>query len=535
MAGRPAADAAGAAPPAAPNDRWHRRVYEKKGARYPRTVVAGSLALLHVVSLGATAVAALYVPMSVRDFVALALVSQLLWGLTNLLTWLRVRPEVRALEGWLADRKPEHEAPAREAAMALPLATPLGPQTVLVAAMAALAWDASAAFTLRLNLGSAAAFFAGSVVAYMYWALLAFLEMEAGFRPVLEEFSSADSERSRPRARLSLRRRLMLSLPAINLITGVVVAGVLPADGSGATGLAVGIATAAVVTVTVSLWLTGLLASSVATPVSALRETAIRLGHGDLSARAPLIGTDEIADLARTLNAMAAGLQQRERLREAFGTFMDPVLAERVLRDGVDLDGEEVEASVMFVDIHGFTAYAERAAPREAVALLNRVFDAAVPIILQNGGHANKFVGDGLLAVFGAPDRQPDHARCAVAAALEIVDRIALEFRGDVAVGIGIHSGPVVIGTVGGGGRLDFTVIGDTVNTAARVEAATRETGDTVLITEAVRARVEADPTWPQRVVSLKGKSAPARLFAPAARTVRRGPDDGRAASAPPV
>ena len=107
-----------------------------------------------------------------------------------------------------------------------------------------------------------------------------------------------------------------------------------------------------------------------------------------------------------------------------------------------------------------------------------------MPIVVAHGGHANKFVGDGLLAVFGAPDALPDHAdRC--------VRRRARDRRrggGDaaaagVSIGIGVNSGDVVAGTVGGGGRVEFTVIGDVVNTAARVEEATRQTGDVILIT----------------------------------------------------
>jgi class 3 adenylate cyclase len=104
---------------------------------------------------------------------------------------------------------------------------------------------------------------------------------------------------------------------------------------------------------------------------------------------------------------------------------------------------------------------------------------------MRHGGHANKFIGDGMLAVFGAPERHPDHAEKAVAAAVELGRCVQDYFRGELRVGIGVNSGRVLVGTVGGGGRLDFTVIGDAVNTASRVESATRETGDEVLVTEA--------------------------------------------------
>src|SRR5204863_6941332 len=115
-------------------------------------------------------------------------------------------------------------------------------------------------------------------------------------------------------------------------------------------------------------------------------------------------------------------------------------------------------------------------------------------------GHASKFIGDGLLAVFGAPERLEGHAGCAVDAALEIADTVRERYGDDLRVGIGVNSGRVVAGTVGGGGRLDFTVIGDPVNTAARVEAATRETDDDILITDATRAYLDGDSyDWEER------------------------------------
>jgi class 3 adenylate cyclase len=169
------------------------------------------------------------------------------------------------------------------------------------------------------------------------------------------------------------------------------------------------------------------------------------------------------------------------------------------------------------MDIRGFTTYSEKAAARDVVARLNDLYGAVVPVILGHGGHANKFIGDGLLAVFGAPDRLPNHADCAAAAALEIAKLVRERYHGELRVGIGVNSGRVVVGTIGGGGRLDFTVIGDAVNTAARVESATRETNDEVLITEATRSAMSRNlGTWQERPpVALKGKSQEVRLFGP--------------------
>lgn len=149
-----------------------------------------------------------------------------------------------------------------------------------------------------------------------------------------------------------------------------------------------------------------------------------------------------------------------------------------------------------------------------------------MPVIRQHGGHANKFIGDGLLAVFGAPERHADHAARAVAAAREIAQLVRRGSGGTLRVGLGVNSGRVVVGTIGGGGRRDFTVIGDPVNTAARVEAATRLTGDDILITETtLRALgphgndLEERPSAP-----LKGKAATVRLYAPRPEAAPRRP-----------
>jgi adenylate cyclase len=167
---------------------------------------------------------------------------------------------------------------------------------------------------------------------------------------------------------------------------------------------------------------------------------------------------------------------------------------------------------VLFLDVRGFTTFAEGAAARDVVARLNQLYEAVVPAIVRHGGHANKFIGDGLLAVFGAPERHADHAVRAVAAAREIVGLVR---TGTLRVGVGVNSGRVVVGTIGGGGRRDFTVIGDPVNTAARVEAATRVTGDDILITETtLRALGPLGDDFVERSSApLKGKASTVRLY----------------------
>src|SRR5205085_998761 len=132
-------------------------------------------------------------------------------------------------------------------------------------------------------------------------------------------------------------------------------------------------------------------------------------------------------------------------------------------------------------------------------------------------GHVDKFVGDGLLAVFGAPRRQHDHADQALTAALEIQRRVEAKFEHELRIGIGLNSGTVVAGNVGGAGRLEFSVIGDAVNVAARVESATRQTGDVVLVSEYTRRLLRSGDVElePRKGVPLKGKSEEIALFAP--------------------
>jgi adenylate cyclase len=170
------------------------------------------------------------------------------------------------------------------------------------------------------------------------------------------------------------------------------------------------------------------------------------------------------------------------------------------------------------MDVRGFTTLSENSGAQEVVLQLNTLYECVVPVILRHGGHANKFIGDGLLAVFGAPVRHADHADRAVAAALEIAGKVNEGAAGDLRVGLGVNSGRVVVGTIGGGGRLDFTVIGDAVNTAARVESATRQTGDDVLITDETRKRMrDRRGQWREREpIPLKGKSRRVALYAPA-------------------
>ena len=360
--------------------------------------------------------------------------------------------------------------------------------------------------------------FAGALVSIAYAAVLHFFASELFLRPILahvHEYLPDDFEANT--RGVPLRWKLLGALPIINVITGVVVSGLSTTETASLEDLGLDVIVAVIVAFTISFELTALVTKSVLDPVSDLLKATERVTKGDLSTRVPVVSGDEMGRLAASFNEMVRGLAEREALREAFGSYVDPDVAERVLEEGELIEGEQVEATMLFVDICDFTAFAENASAREAVAQLNEFFGVVVPLVLDARGHANKFIGDGVLAVFGAPERHSDHADCALDAAVRIADAIEQRYGNDLRIAVGINSGPVMVGTVGGGGRLEFTVIGDPVNVAARVEEVTRDTGDTVLVTESTRAllsderraRLEERGTMP-----LKGKSEPVALYA---------------------
>ena len=242
-----------------------------------------------------------------------------------------------------------------------------------------------------------------------------------------------------------------------------------------------------------------------------------RVRRGDFSARVPVTSIDEFGDLAIAFNEMQIGLRERESLHSAFGSYVDPALTQRLLTQGdAVFAGEDVDVSVFFADVRGFTTYAEATSARESVQRLNRLFEVVVPIVIDAGGHVNHYIGDGVLAVFGTPTAMSDHADRAVSAAIEIQRVMRREFARDVEVGIGVNTGAVIAGSIGGGGHFEFTVIGDAVNVASRVERLTRQTGDAILITQATldALKVPLNCTTDRGEVEVRGKAERHRLHA---------------------
>jgi class 3 adenylate cyclase len=229
----------------------------------------------------------------------------------------------------------------------------------------------------------------------------------------------------------------------------------------------------------------GIFVSPSLRPVRDLAEGTERVAAGDYSQRLPVVQDDDLGALAASFNRMQAGLAERQRLQAAFGTYVDPALATRLLEQGDDVfTGERREVTVMFIDIRDFTPFAEANTAEDTVARLNALFEIVVPAVVDAGGHVNKFLGDGALAIFGAPNDLANHADAAVNCAVLIQRLVAERFGGELRIGIGINTGVVIAGTIGGGSHLEFTLIGDTTNIAARVEQLTKTAGDAILLTE---------------------------------------------------
>jgi class 3 adenylate cyclase len=251
-------------------------------------------------------------------------------------------------------------------------------------------------------------------------------------------------------------------------------------------------------------------------PIRDLAEGTERVADGVYSRRVPVVQDDDLGVLAASFNRMQAGLAERQRLQAAFGTYVDPGLAARLLEQGDDVfTGERREVTVMFVDIRDFTPFAEANTAEDTVSRLNALFEIVVPAVVGVGGHVNKFLGDGALAVFGAPNDLADHADAAISAAMLIQSRVAKRFGDSLRIGVGINTGEVIAGTIGGGGKLEFTLIGDTVNVAARVEQLTKTTGDMILITaQSVGALASRPPGLVDRGSHVvKGKSTALTVF----------------------
>ena len=218
------------------------------------------------------------------------------------------------------------------------------------------------------------------------------------------------------------------------------------------------------------------LARGLTRPVRSLVAATERVAHGDYDAEVSVGSRDEIGALAAAFNQMTHGLRLKERYRGVLNKVVSPEVAEELMKGAVELGGENRDVTVIFADVRGFTALTEGMEPQAVIKLLNECMGILSKVVDDEGGVVDKYVGDQIMAVFGAPVRTPDHAARGVRAAVRMreeigrmnADRLG---RGETAVriGVGVNSGVAVAGNMGSPERLNYTVLGETVNLASRL------------------------------------------------------------------
>ena len=242
---------------------------------------------------------------------------------------------------------------------------------------------------------------------------------------------------------------------------------------------------------------------------------AVAAGRFDVAV--PVASRDEFALIAERTNQMIEGLRDRRRMQQLVSKLASPQVAQRLLTDGGAIDGSRRHVVVLFSDVRNFTTRTESAAPEVIVKDLNAYFTEMVAVVHAHGGLVDKFIGDGMMAIFGF-EGEATAADDAVAAACEMhrrVEQLNQTLSAPIAIGVGIHQGEVIAGTIGSPERLEFTFIGDTVNTAARLEGLTKELGSP-LVSDAVMGSLKSGRALPWRddgPQMLKGKHEAVTCF----------------------
>ena len=278
---------------------------------------------------------------------------------------------------------------------------------------------------------------------------------------------------------------------------------------------------ALVVAAIIAFWI----ARGVSRPVLQLAAHTRQVAAGDYTQRLELERSDELGVLAAAFNQMSVGLAERDRVRDLLDKNVSPEIAARLMRDGAALGGEEREVTILFADLRGFTTMSEKFPPQELLALLNRYLDRMSAEIERHGGVIDKFIGDAIMALFGAPVAQGDAAERAITAALgmeralaQLNAELVAEGKSPLGIGIGINSARVVAGNIGSHRRLNYSVIGDGVNVASRLQSETRkaEFRANIITSAATVAAIRAKQFTlrPLGAVQVKGRAEPVEIFA---------------------
>lgn len=269
-----------------------------------------------------------------------------------------------------------------------------------------------------------------------------------------------------------------------------------------------------------------LLSQSLTRPLQELAHAAEEITNGKLDVRVNPRSRDEIGRLGEAFNHMAVGLQEREWLRDMFGRFVSQEVAEAMRTGQVRLEGENREISVLFCDIREFTDFSEQHSPQEVVAMLNEYLPLVVQAAQTNGGMVNKFGGDSTLIIYGAPHELEDGAYRAILTALDIQaglqslnQRLAQKGEPPLRVGVGINTGIALAGAVGPRERQEYTVVGNTVNLAARIDGLNKQFPEhNILVSDATRAALGEHQSEFEMTclgpVSIRGKNEQVEIWA---------------------
>jgi class 3 adenylate cyclase len=240
-----------------------------------------------------------------------------------------------------------------------------------------------------------------------------------------------------------------------------------------------------------TIWITGvmivggvlgavILAILLTRPLLKLAQGTKAVAAGNFDVVLPVASRDEIGDLTESFNEMAKNLREKEKIKHAFSSYVARQVVDEILKnpDGIMLTGERRDVTVMFCDLRGFTPLAEKLPPEEVVAALNEFYSLMIDTTIKNDGSINKFLGDAVMAIFGAPVHYADHSLRAIKTAVAMQTQVAelsarrvQNGKPPIAIGIGVSAGEAVAGTVGTESQMEYTVIGDRVNLAARLES----------------------------------------------------------------
>lgn len=276
------------------------------------------------------------------------------------------------------------------------------------------------------------------------------------------------------------------------------------------------------------------IARRITRPVSRLADAAREIARGNYEVRVGIEGKDEIGELARAFDSMAHGLAERDNMRDVLGKVASSEVVTQLLAGQIDLGGTEVEATVMFTDMRNFTAICETLTPQQNLQLLNQFLTTISEVVEAHGGVVDKYLGDGVMAIFGAPVTRADDAHRAVEAALEIRRRVnalgpTLAARGlpHPKVGVGLNTARLIAGNIGSPTRLNYTVLGDGVNLASRLEGLTKRYLVPIVTGSRTRDGTRLDIVFRELdKVRVRGRTVPERIFEPLGREGELAPEE---------